>query len=31
LLARDANIFSAVVLMPDIALLSKIYYSCDSF
>lgn len=28
---REANIFSAVVLMPDIVLLSKIYYSCDSF
>ena len=31
LLEREANIFSAVVLMPDIILLSKIYYSCDSF
>ena len=31
LLEREANIFSAVVLMPDIVLLSKIYYSCDSF
>lgn len=30
-LEREANIFSAVVLMPDIVLLSKIYYSCDSF
>ena len=28
---REANIFSAVVLMPDIVLLSKIYYSCDTF
>ena len=31
LLEREANIFSAVVLMPDIVLLSKIYYSCDTF
>lgn len=31
ILEREANIFSAVVLMPDIVLLSKIYYSCDSF
>lgn len=31
LLEREANIYSAVVLMPDIVLLSKIYYSCDSF
>ena len=31
LLEREANIFAAVVLMPDIVLLSKIYYSCDSF
>lgn len=31
LLEREANIFSAVILMPDIVLLSKIYYSCDSF
>lgn len=30
-LEREANIFSAVVLMPDIVLLSKIYYSCDTF
>ena len=30
-LEREANIFSAVVLMPDIVLLSKIYYSCNSF
>lgn len=30
-LEREANIFSAVVLMPDIVLLSKIYYSCESF
>lgn len=28
---REANIFSAMLLMPDIVLLSKIYYSCDSF
>ena len=28
---REANIFSAVILMPDIVLLSKIYYSCDTF
>lgn len=28
---REANIFSALVLMPDIVLLSKIYYSCDAF
>ena len=28
---REANIFSAVVLMPDIVLLSKIYYSYDTF
>ena len=31
LLEREANIFSPIVLMPDIVLLSKIYYSCDSF
>lgn len=31
ILEREANIFSAVVLMPDIVLLSKIYYSCSSF
>lgn len=31
LLEREANIFSAVVLMPDIVLLAKIYYSCDTF
>ena len=31
LLEREANIFAAVVLMPDIVLLSKIYYSCDTF
>ncbi|WP_454381135.1 ImmA/IrrE family metallo-endopeptidase [Streptococcus sp. Marseille-Q6379] len=31
LLEREANIFSAVVLMPDIVLLSKIYYSCKTF
>ena len=30
-LEREANIFSAVVLMPDIVLLSKIYYSFESF
>lgn len=28
---REANVFSALVLMPDIVLLSKIYYSCDTF
>ena len=31
LLEREANIFSAAVLMPDIVLLSKIYYSCETF
>lgn len=31
ILEREANIFSAVVLMPDIVLLSKIYYNCESF
>ena len=31
LLEREANISSAVVLMPDIVLLSKIYYSCETF
>ena len=31
LVEREANIFSAVVLMPDIVLLSNIYYSCDTF
>lgn len=31
LLEREANIFSAIVLMPDVVLLSKIYYSCDTF
>lgn len=31
LLEREANIFSAVVLMPDIVLLSKIYYNCETF
>lgn len=31
LLEREANIFSAVVLMPDIVLLSKIYYNCKTF
>lgn len=28
---REANIFSATVLMPDIVLLSKIFYRQDSF
>ncbi|WP_037611096.1 ImmA/IrrE family metallo-endopeptidase [Streptococcus sp. SR4] len=31
ILEREANIFSAVVLMPDIVLLSKIYYNCEIF
>lgn len=31
IIEREANIFSAIVLMPDIVLLSKIYYSCDGF
>ena len=31
LIEREANIFSAVVLMPDIVLLSKIYYNCETF
>ena len=31
LLEREANIFSAVILMPDIVLLSKIYFSYDTF
>ncbi|MBS6421287.1 ImmA/IrrE family metallo-endopeptidase [Streptococcus sp.] len=31
LLEREANIFSAVVLMPDIVLLSKIYYNRETF
>ena len=31
LLEREANVFSAVVLVPDIVLLSKIYYSCETF
>lgn len=31
ILEREANVFSAIVLMPDIVLLSKIYYSSDSF
>lgn len=31
LLEREANIFSAIVLMPDIVLLSKIYYNCETF
>ena len=30
-LEREANVFSAVVLMPDIVLLSKIYYNCETF
>ena len=30
LINREANIFSAVVLMPAIVLLAKIYYSCDT-
>ena len=28
---REANIFSAIILMPDIVLLSKIYYGCHTF
>ena len=31
ILEREANVFSAILLMPDIVLLSKIYYSCNSF
>ena len=31
MLEREANIFSAVVLMPDIVLLSKIYYNYETF
>lgn len=31
IIEREANVFSAILLMPDIVLLSKIYYSCDSF
>lgn len=31
IIEREANVFSAVVLMPDIVLLSKIYYSCNTF
>lgn len=31
LIEREANIFSAVVLMPDIVLLSKIYYNYETF
>lgn len=31
ILEREANVFSAIILMPDIVLLSKIYYSLDSF
>lgn len=30
-LEREANIFSAIILMPDIVLLSKIFYRQDSF
>lgn len=28
---REANIFSVFILMPDIVLLSKIYYACHAF
>lgn len=28
---REANIFSAIIFMLDIVLLSKVYYSCDFF
>lgn len=31
LLEREASIFSAVLLMSDIVLLSKVYYSCETF
>ena len=31
ILEREANVFAAIILMPDIVLLSKIYYSCDPF
>lgn len=31
LIEREANIFSAFILMPDIVLLSKIYYACHTF
>lgn len=31
ILEREANVFLAIVLMPDIVLLSKIYYACNSF
>ena len=31
ILEREANIFSAVVLMLDIVFLSKIYYNCETF
>lgn len=31
IIEREANVFSAIILMPDIVLLSKIYYACDSF
>lgn len=31
IIEREANVFSAIVLMPDIVLLSKIYYACESF
>lgn len=30
-LEREANIFSALILMPDIVLLSKIYYNRETF
>ena len=30
-LEREVNIFLVVVLIPDIVLLSKIYYSCENF
>ena len=31
ILEREANIFSAMILMPDIVLLSKIYYNYETF
>lgn len=31
LLEKEANVFAAVILMPDIVLLSKIYYNCATF
>ena len=31
IIEREANVFSVIILMPDIVLLSKIYYACDSF